>query len=277
MKLKKIIPTFIALSALAGAVPMNTLADEAAVHTVTILDFDGNVMDKIQVEDGQNADLSSVDTSSLTAHPDVYTEIRFNKWSSKAENVTEDITVQALYTKMTISLDGVPKRTEYFSKIGKIMLDGLKVSITAERQLPETDEGGNYRAESEMLDITSSCKASVTELSEAFASGTSSQVSIYPISSTKPILTYDINYFSSLGDADADGYVNSVDASYVLSVYAKTSAGVNVPLTETRRKCCDVTRDGIIDSTDASLILNFYANAATSPNPGWEKFLYGNE
>ena len=277
MKFKKIISAFIAVSALAGAVPINSLADETVTHTVTVLGFDGSIMQEIQVEDGQNADLSSVDTSSLSSHPDIYTEIRFNTWSTSAENVTEDITVQALYTKMTLSLDSVPERTEYFAKSGKVMLDGLKVTITAERQTPVLDDGGNFQAEKEVIDITSSCKSSVTELSEAFAAGSSSQVSIYPIGSEKPILTYDINYFSSLGDADADGYVNSVDASYVLNVYAKLSASASVPMTETRRKCCDANRDGSIDANDASLILNFYANSATSSNPNWEKFLYGNE
>ncbi|MBR0142182.1 MAG: hypothetical protein IJM19_08050 [Ruminococcus sp.] len=276
MNCKKIISAIIAVSAFAGAVPINSLADETVIHTVTVLDFDGNVMEKIQVEDGKDADLSSVDTSSLESHPDVYTQQGFNCWSRSAENITEDIDIQALWKKMTISLDGVPARTEYFAKSGKVVLDGLKVSITADRQTPELDENGNFSVEREELDITSSCKASVTELSEAFASGTSAEVSIYPIGSSKPIFTYDINYFSSLGDANADGYIDSVDASYVLSVYAKLSAMQDVPMTETKKKCCDVTRDGILDSNDASLILNFYAVSATSQNPNWESFLYKN-
>ncbi len=277
MKLKKFISSFIAVSALAGAVPINSLADETVTHTVTLLDFDGNVMQEIQVEDGQDADLSSVDTSSLESHPDVYTQVGFNAWSSDAKNVKDDLTIQALYTKMILSLDSIPERTEYFAKSGKVMLDGLKVSITADRQTPVKDDSGDFQVEREILDITSSCRASVTELSEAFASGSSAEVSVYPIGSSKPILTYDINYFSSLGDANADGFINSVDASYVLNVYAKLSASTPVSLTETRKKCCDVDRNGKIDANDASLILSFYAQSSTSSNPNWEKFLYRNE
>ena len=207
MKLKKFISSFIAISALAGAVPINSLADETVTHTVTLLDFDGNVMQEIQVEDGQDVDLSSVDTSSLETHPDVYTQVGFNAWSSDAKNVKDDLTIQALYIKMILSLDSIPERTEYFAKSGKVMLDGLKVSITADRQTSVRDDSGDFQIEREILDITSSCKT-------LRRSNTAPTHSLCVKRAFGQVLAYPISASSALQPRNTSSYVASKSRVY---------------------------------------------------------------
>ncbi len=90
---------------------MTAYAEDTAAHKVTVYDFDGSVMATLTVSDGAALDLSSVDTSKLEKHLDVYTQIGFDSWSSYPEKITADTSVYALYKKMTISLDGKPKKT----------------------------------------------------------------------------------------------------------------------------------------------------------------------
>ena len=65
-----------------------------------------------------------------------------------------------------------------------------------------------------------------------------------------------------LGDVNNDGYVNAVDASIVLSAYAKYQTGEE-PLTPLQFKAADVNEDGNVDSLDASKILSYYSYLAT--------------
>lgn len=66
------------------------------------------------------------------------------------------------------------------------------------------------------------------------------------------------------GDVDADGYVNAVDASLVLTEYAKTATGNPSTLTFYERTAADYNCDGAINALDASLILTEYAENATN-------------
>lgn len=67
----------------------------------------------------------------------------------------------------------------------------------------------------------------------------------------------------SLGDVNGDGYVNSVDASYVLSAYAAYSIDKDI-LTDAQKKAADINEDGSIDSVDASAILSYYCYISTT-------------
>ena len=67
----------------------------------------------------------------------------------------------------------------------------------------------------------------------------------------------------SLGDVNGDGYVNSIDASYVLSAYAAYSTDKDI-LTDAQKKAADINEDGSIDSVDASAILSYYCYISTT-------------
>ncbi len=65
------------------------------------------------------------------------------------------------------------------------------------------------------------------------------------------------------GDVDADGSIDSTDASAVLAYYAAVSTG-NIPeMTASQLYGCDYNEDEFIDSTDASGILTYYAMVST--------------
>lgn len=250
-------------------------AGEENIHTVTVIDYDGNVMEVLRVQDGEKLDLSGIDVSSLDKHLDIYTQIRFDSWSSYPEAITEDTAVFALYKKMTISLDALPDKTEYYSNTGAINLDGLNVTITVNTQLPEKDENGAFRIDTEVLNIESKCTTEPADLDEAFASGNAATVNVYPIDSEKAIASYDISYYPSLGDADMNDTVNASDASSILGFYAASSTGKEIVYADGQKKRCDVDMNGKVDANDATLVMRYYAEASTSKSPDWERLLSG--
>lgn len=65
------------------------------------------------------------------------------------------------------------------------------------------------------------------------------------------------------GDVNSDGIIDSVDASYVLSAYAKASIGERHFL---NKEIADFDSDGVIDANDASAILSYYAKQMTDQN-----------
>lgn len=69
---------------------------------------------------------------------------------------------------------------------------------------------------------------------------------------------------SALGDVNDDGFVDSGDASLILSEYALLSTGADSSFTDAQRAAADVNSDSIIDSSDASSILAYYAMASTA-------------
>ena len=126
-------------------------------YTLTFTDFDGNIMKTMEVSPDEKIDYSQIDTSSLHTHPDIYTEQDFYMWSATPEYINSDTVINALYKKATISVDGVPDKTEYYTTNGNVSLDGLSVSIRTDKQTPVTDENGSYVVSSQTEDITSSC------------------------------------------------------------------------------------------------------------------------
>ena len=65
-----------------------------------------------------------------------------------------------------------------------------------------------------------------------------------------------------LGDVNGNGMVDAVDASSVLTYYAKTSTGKDGGFTEIQMKAADMNENGLVDATDASAILTFYAKSS---------------
>lgn len=67
-----------------------------------------------------------------------------------------------------------------------------------------------------------------------------------------------------LGDVNSDGYINAVDASEVLSYYAKVSTKQEGGLTAQQLKAADTDGNGLINAVDASIILSYYAYTSTT-------------
>ena len=252
--------------------PVGVLAEDET-HTLTLLDFNGDVMAQLAVPAGEKPDLDSVDTSVLSEYISVDTEKRFSSWSEVPETLTEDMTIQALYRQMTISLESAPTKTEFYDNFGRIRLTGLVVTITISTQLPEKDEDGSFRIETDKVDISSACTTSPQTLEEAFADGNYPTVNVYPPGSDKPIVSYTISYVSNLGDADMDGLITSADASYILGIYSDLATGKKVTFAAGQTKRCNVNGDGMIDAGDAALVLDYYSDAATLEMPSWEDIL----
>lgn len=272
---------FIAAALLFTTAPASSFADDEVkepdiVHTVTLLGFDGKVIDEITVIHGKPLDLSFFDTNSLNSYPDIYTQKGFSRWTPYPAQITEDIQVQALYRKMTLSYNEDPKKTEYFSKKGSILLAGLDVTISAETQVPVTQDDGSYKIEleKETIDLTENCTTSPSDLSEAFKNGAvSAEVTVYPILEEKPICSFRITYFEGLGDVNHDGTSDASDASAVLSIYSQLSTGKDPSITENDKLRCDVDRNGVIDSSDSSEILRYYSTMSTgTDNITWDDF-----
>ncbi|MCM1507194.1 MAG: dockerin type I domain-containing protein [Ruminococcus flavefaciens] len=270
----------LSLTALAMALsPLNSFAEEESsppedtpTYTMTFLDFEGEVMQTIEVKAGEKIDYTQIDTSSLHSHIDLYTEQAFSMWSATPEYIDSDTTVQALYKKAAISVEGTPRKTEYYSALGDINLDGLSVLITLEIQTPVTDENGNYYVNTQTENIINSCYTE-KNLEELFKEEKQATVNVIPAGDDKPIFTYDITLFDKLGDTNEDGIVDAVDASFVLLTYAKLSTGGELDLDEDKQKICDINQDGRIDAQDSTFILMYYAEASTSGNPVWEEIV----
>ncbi len=247
---------------------------ESVVHTITFMGFDETtVIGTLEVEDGAEIDYTLIDTSVLSATLGTHSQIRFHSWDQTPETATEDLTIYALSETGTISLDAFPTRTEYFSNTKTIDLSGLVVTITFEVQTPERDEEGNRIVEVNEVDISASCYASPSELSEAFAESERANIAIYPLNAKSSLGNYVIEYFPYLGNVFFDSSVDAIDASYVLSYYSKQSTGQVVELTETEMRCADIDRNGSVNAIDASYILSYYAQKATGQNPDWDNII----
>lgn len=244
-------------------------------HTMTFLDFDGEIMQKIEVTPEEQIDYSQVDTSALHSFIDIYTEQAFSSWSSQPEYISEDTTVQALWKKGYISTKGTPLKTEYYSRGADIDFAGLSVLITFETQTADTDEDGNFIVEKEENDITSSCHAEKS-LEETLSGGKKGTVNVIPAGEDKPIFSYEVTLFDSLGDTNGDGMVDAVDSSFILETYADFSTGAEVSLDKSQQKICDINQDGEINAIDATYVLMFYAEASTSGNAVWENIIENN-
>ena len=77
---------------------------------------------------------------------------------------------------------------------------------------------------------------------------------------------------AKLGDYNGDGMIDAVDASKILSAYAKYATGTSSP-TADDLTVCDVNKDGFIDAVDASKVLAYYAYVSTGGTQSLEDFL----
>lgn len=271
-KAKKIIAAAASLVLALTAQPLGALSAET--HTVTIIDFKGNVMTTLTVPHGSPVDFSKIDISSLNYHIDEYTQVGFNGWSMYPVSVTEDLAIHALFIRMNIECKEAPEKVEYYSDSGAISTKGLNVTITKYTQLPQRDENGAFITQKDEIEITETCTASPATVEEAFAKGNKAEVKIIPPGSNKPILTYNITKTKGFGDMNSDESVDASDASSILELYAKTSTGVTEDIDSKTMLICDVNRDTTVDSSDASLILEYYASASTTDKElNWDMFL----
>ena len=71
---------------------------------------------------------------------------------------------------------------------------------------------------------------------------------------------------SSYGDPNYDEKINSVDASYILSLYAKNAQNKSKP-SSVDLESCDINKDGTVNAVDASYVMAYYAYTATNKNP----------
>lgn len=253
-----------------------TTEDLTVRHKVTFLDLDGNEFCVLEVADDEPIDYESIDVSSMTVNEGKYTQKGFNCWDKQPEFAEEDITIRALYKKAKISRESVPVRTEFYSKKGEVVKDGLEVKITLELQTPELDENGDFIVNNEEHNITSICYAVPNRLEDAFAENENADIKIIPKNSTLPIYEYTISYYGDMGDYNADKAPDAVDASLVLSYYSLKSTGKPPELDSYKLKVSDVNCDGAIDSVDASYILTYYSLDSTGRTPYWEAIAFNN-
>lgn len=79
----------------------------------------------------------------------------------------------------------------------------------------------------------------------------------------------------SLGDLDASGTVDPVDATLALQHYSLASMGGGL-LTEEQAQYADVNGDGAIDPVDATYILRYYSYASMNGEGTFEEFIANN-
>jgi hypothetical protein len=247
---------------------------EPVFYNITFLDFNGNIMDTLTVEEGAPIDYSKIDTSNMHKHIDVYTEQDFAMWDQTPQLAEKDLTIKALSKTATISLKKLPDRTRYYYPSSEISLAGLEVCITVETQTPVIDSNGKYVTQSVSIDISSSCGAQPSTVAEAFADGSdTAEITIYPIGERKPLASFNVNIIRGHGDVNKNGRTDAVDASSILKTYAALTADPNTPVSAEYKKAADVNFDGKIDAVDAAIVMKYYALASSHILPDWETLI----
>ena len=117
--------------------------------------------------------------------------------------------------------------------------------------------------------ITSTTSTSKTSI----ASATTTVTSTSTATTTQPTTTTpDTGKKYKLGDANGDGFIDSVDASAILKIYAMLSTNSTEPPVQISATC-DVNKDGFVDSADASKVLAYYAYISANDAIELEAFL----
>lgn len=271
---KQLIAAVAAITFTTACIPINSTAEET--HTVTVMGYnDETPIAVLTVPHGGSVDLAKYESSeALNYHENEYTQVGFGQWSEYPEAVTEDVVIHALSVKMTIECNSQPSKTEYYSKSGKVNTNGLEVIITKYTQLPEKDENGGFITDIEITDISEACTTIPAVIDKVFLTKNTASVSVFPPSSNKAILTYDINYFEGLGDADGNDVVDASDASEILKYYSMFQTDAPPTLTEHQKLVCDIDRNNIIEASDAAQILKYYGASQTSNEEiSWDDIL----
>ncbi len=89
---------------------------------------------------------------------------------------------------------------------------------------------------------------------------------------TSKTVTVHLN-FIPVGDVNGDGHIDGVDASDILTAYAKESAGGKSDLSAAQKKAADVNGDKVMDGNDASLLLSYYAYVSAKGNVTLAEFM----
>lgn len=77
----------------------------------------------------------------------------------------------------------------------------------------------------------------------------------------------------TLGDLNADGFVDAIDASMTLAAYANISTEKDSGLNDEQYEAADANYDGFIDAVDASLMLSYYAYVSTGGEKSFGDYL----
>ena len=79
------------------------------------------------------------------------------------------------------------------------------------------------------------------------------------------------------GDVDENGEISVDDASYILTEYARTAAGLSSILNENQLIAADIDANSSISVDDASYVLSYYAQNSAGLNPTWDSILGNSE
>lgn len=277
--MKKYISAVVSLAIISAAIPAAVHGqNDAKQYTVTFVDFDGNEWKTLTVGENEKIDYTLIDTEELHRYKGIYTEQLFSSWDRTPETVTEDITIRALSSTATISLEELPETAHYFSLDGDVSLEGLSVVISVDTEVPVAKgDAIEIVVEKEIIDITKSCTVKPGKLEEVFADGNSAEVRIYPIREDKAIASYEIYYHKNHGDVNGNGRVDAVDASSILKTYSELSDGSVGSVDPEYLYIADIDFDGKITAADARLVLKYYTTASAGIVPDWNLLIYGED
>ena len=158
----------------------------------------------------------------------------------------------------TLRVDGVENDGGFYANADTFTLT-LKTAPT-EQTLVYLVEGSGLPTEANLQYIDQSGSGTAFTLKpKTLESGKTYRVYV----STKSKAPVEAGSFSygekpefTLGDVNDDGYIDTVDALWILQCYVKKR--------ELSLDCADVNRDGMIDTVDALKVLQFYVGKITS-------------
>lgn len=274
--MKKFISAVISLVIMTASLPAAVHGQGTKQYTVTFVDFDGNEWKTLTVGEGEKIDYTKLDTEKLHRYKGIYTEQIFSSWDRTPATVTKDTTIRALSKTATISAEGVPGTTHYFSSKGEVDLEGLKVVISVDKEVSVVKgDVVEIAVENELIDITESCEIRPKQLDEAFANGHTAEIMVYPIREDKAITSYKIHLHKNHGDVNGNGKTDAVDAASILQTYTALSDGSLSSVDSEYLFNADVDFDGKITVADAGLVLRYYAMASAHILPDWNLLIYG--
>ena len=71
---------------------------------------------------------------------------------------------------------------------------------------------------------------------------------------------------------DNNKTINAIDASYILTEYAKTSTNQKSDFSEEQKFAADINKDGKVNAVDASYVLAYYAYYSTGGRKSIEEY-----